>query len=213
VTILIKKIHSIINYIYYTLKFSKSKFYFISIFKKSNFGTNVIISSNCEIINTTLDNFTYVSKNTTILNSSIGKFCSIASGVKINLPNHPLNFVSTHPIFYSKVYKKLNNITHTKFNESQRVDIGSDVWIGENSIILTGVKIGNGAVIAAGAIVNKDVPDYAIVGGIPAKLIKYRFTSEEISLLLNNKWWDFPLNIILTDLDKFTSIKSFFGKH
>lgn len=209
---LLKKIYHLFNFIYYTIKFSKSKFHFISIFKKSNFGTNVIVSSNCEIVNTTLDNFTYVSKNTIILNSCIGKFCSIASGVKINLPNHPINFISTHPIFYSKVYKKFNNITNSKFSESNRVEIGSDVWIGENSIILTGVKIGNGAVIAAGAIVNNDVPDYAIVGGIPAKLIKYRFTTEEISLLLDNKWWDFPLNKILTDLDKYNSIKSFFGK-
>ncbi len=208
----IKKIYYLINFIFYTIKFSKSKLYFPSIFKKSIFGTNVIVSSNCEIVNTTIDNFSYVSKNTIILNTDIGKFCSIASGVKINLPNHPINFVSTHPIFYSNTYTKLNKIEISKFNESNRVAIGNDVWIGENSIILTGIKIGNGAVIASGAIVTKDVPDYAVVGGVPAKLIKYRFSKEEISLLLTNKWWNLPLNIILTDLDKFTSINSFFEK-
>jgi acetyltransferase-like isoleucine patch superfamily enzyme len=207
-----KKIYYLINFIFYTIKFSKSKLYFPSIFKKSIFGTNVIVSSNCEIVNTTIDNFSYVSKNTIILYSDIGKFCSIASGVKINLPNHPINFISTHPIFYSRIYKKFNKIEISKYNESNRVTIGNDVWIGENSIILTGVKIGNGAVIASGAIVNKDVPDYAVVGGVPAKLIKYRFTKEEISLLLTNKWWNSSLNIILSNLDKFTSTKLFFEK-
>lgn len=208
----LKKIYYLINFIFYSLKFSKSKFYILSIIKNSNFGDNVIISSSCEIVNTSVDNFTYVSKNTTILNSRIGKFCSIASGVKINLPNHPIDYISTHPLFYSKNYKQYNKLESSKFNELYKVEIGNDVWIGENSIILTGVKIGNGAVVAAGAIVNRDVPDYAIVGGIPAKVIKYRFTLEEITTLLKYKWWDLPLYIILDNLDKYTSKQTFFER-
>ena len=210
---ILKNIYYLFNFIYYSLTFTKSKFHLLSIFRKSNFGAYTIVSSNCEIVNTFIDKFTYVSKNTTILNSDIGKFCSIASGVKINLPNHPIDFISTHPIFYSKNYNKYNKISNSKFIESYRVDIGNDVWIGENSIILSGVKIGNGAIIAAGAVVNRDVPDYAVVGGVPAKLIKYRFTEEEISILLNNKWWDWSINNILNNIDNFTSKNIYFEKY
>jgi len=103
---------------------------------------------------------------------------SVAYGVRIGLPEHPVNMVSTSPKIYRNIKSK--DIKDVYFPPI----IGNDVWIGANAIILQGVTIGDGAVIAAGAVVTKDVPPYAIVGGVPAKVIKYRFSDDVILKLL-----------------------------
>jgi len=139
-----------------------------------------------------LGDFTYISSNTSIIKTKVGKFCSIAQNVQCGLGMHPTGtFVSTHPIFYST--KKQCGISFAEndcFTESKKTKIGNDVWIGANSIVLDGVTIGDGAIIGAGAVVTKDVPPYAIVGGVPAKLIRYRFDNKDIEFLLKNKWWN-----------------------
>lgn len=134
---------------------------------------------------------TYIVK-ASIKNAKIGKFCSIGPEVLIGgLGKHPTQLISTHPIFYStrrqsgKSFAKLDS-----FKEIEKTIIGNDVWIGARAVILDGVKVGNGAIIAAGAIVTKDVPDYAIVGGVPAKLIRYRFDEDIIKELYLLKWWE-----------------------
>ncbi len=103
--------------------------------------------------------------------------------------NHPLNYISTSPVFYSK-YRRW--IHQNRFDERvlKRVIISDDVLISANAIILNGVKIGRGAVIGAGAVVNKDVEPYSIVAGVPAKLIRYRFNFEVIKELEDSKWWE-----------------------
>jgi acetyltransferase-like isoleucine patch superfamily enzyme len=99
--------------------------------------------------------------------------------------------ISTHPIFYSPSWhSSISFVEKQYYEEFVQTIIGSDVWIGANVTILDGIKIGCGAIVAAGAAVTKDIPDYAIVGGVPAKIIKYRFSKEEIELLLSLKWWD-----------------------
>ena len=123
----------------------------------------------------------------------IGKFCSIACGTKFlfNCANHTLKFLSTYtfPLFYEEWELEKSNIT-TAWDNKGDIVIGNDVWIGYEAVIMAGVHIGNGAIIAARAVVTKDVPPYTIVGGTPAKEIRKRFDAEVIQQLLMLKWWD-----------------------
>ncbi len=159
------------------------------------FGEDVKLYKHVLIANASVDDFSYIGGNSEIKNCSIGKFCSIAPDVKIGLGIHPIDKISTYPGFYSKQASGAVAIGHDpSIVEKKKVNIGHDVWIGTNSLIMDGVSIGNGAVIAAGSIVTKDVKPYAIVGGIPAKTIRFRFNEEQISLLENFKWWNYDLD-------------------
>mgnify|MGYP005775201533 FL=1 len=123
----------------------------------------------------------------------IGKFCSIACGAKFifNSANHTLSSLSTYPfpIFFEEWELDVKNITNAWDNKGDIV-IGNDVWIGYEAVIMAGVTIGDGAVIGTRAVVTKDVPPYTIVGGVPAKPIRKRFSQESIDVLLKLKWWD-----------------------
>ena len=132
----------------------------------------------------------YIGDHTYIgLCKKIGSYSSISFNVKIGLRNHPLEYVSTSPVFYgaARGWLKENTLPIT---DEMLVEIGNDVLISANVIILEGVKVGDGAVIAAGAVVSKDVEPYAIVGGVPAKLIRYRFDEATRKELSASKWWD-----------------------
>lgn len=159
-------------------------------------GKQTHICSGSIINNTIIGNYTYVSRNSLLQNCEIGNFCSLAHDVNIGLGKHPLSLFSTSPLFYRKVNALKFQFVETDFDfkEYEKITIGHDVWIGSRATILDGVTVGNGAVIASNAVVTKDVPDYAIVAGIPAKVIRYRFEKEEISRLLNSKWWSKDLN-------------------
>lgn len=129
----------------------------------------------------------------------IGKFCSIACGTKFlfNCANHTLKSLSTYtfPLFYEEWELEKSNIT-TAWDNKGDIVIGSDVWIGYEAVIMAGVHIGDGAIIAARAVVTKDVPPYTIVGGTPARKIRKRFDAEVIQQLLKLKWWDWPTDKI-----------------
>jgi chloramphenicol O-acetyltransferase type B len=129
-----------------------------------------------------------------VSNCDVGSFCSIGPRTSIGgVGKHPTKMISTHPVFYSRGNQSGVSFADVDyFNESPRTVIGNDVWIGSNVIVLDGLSVGDGAVIAAGAVVTKDVPAYAVVAGVPAKVIKYRFSSEEIRLLVEIKWWSIP---------------------
>lgn len=129
----------------------------------------------------------------------IGKFCSIACGTKFlfNCANHTLKSLSTYtfPLFYEEWELEKSNIT-TAWDNKGDIVIGNDVWIGYEAVIMAGVHIGDGAIIAARAVVTKDVPPYTIVGGTPSKEIRKRFDVETIQQLLRLKWWDWSTDKI-----------------
>jgi len=127
---------------------------------------------------------------------SIGRYCSISAAVFIGLTNHPTRFLSTHPFQYGRgVFSFRRNIPmpQTRFSDDRPVIIGSDVWIGRGAIVLPGVTLGDGCIVGAGSVVTRDVPPYAICGGIPAKVIKYRFDESTIKTLLELRWWQYDL--------------------
>ena len=136
---------------------------------------------------------TYIAQHCEI-DADIGRFCSVADHVRTNIGVHPITspYATTSPMFYSTLKQNGKTFADKEiFNElKERTRVGNDVWIGENAFFTGGLTIGDGAVILAGAVVTKDVPPYAIVGGVPAKILKYRYDEDTIKFLLNIKWWD-----------------------
>lgn len=134
----------------------------------------------------------------------IGKFCSIACGAKFlfNSANHTMKSLSTYPfpIFFEEWGLDVRDITSAWDNKGDIV-IGNDVWIGYEAVIMAGVTIGDGAIIGTRAVVTKDVSPYTIVGGVPAKEIRKRFSEEMIAHLLNAKWWDWPIERISQNIE------------
>ena len=133
----------------------------------------------------------------------IGKFCSIACGAKFlfNSANHALGSLSTYtfPIFYEEWGLDRRNVADAWDNKGDIV-VGNDVWIGYEAVILSGVTIGDGAVIGARAVVTKDVPPYTIMGGVPARPIRRRFDEATVETLLRLRWWDWPKEKIARNL-------------
>ena len=177
-------------------------------------GTNVWIHRNTNIKDSEVGAFTYIQEGCKLEHCRIGAFCSIGESVKVLLATHPSHtFVSTSPVFFSTAKQCLDSFVDKNcFEEYLTVDsygviVGNDVWIGSRATILGGVTIGHGAIIAAGAVVTKDVPPYAIVGGVPAKVIKYRFNEQQIEKLLSNPWWDKPIRWIKEHSQEFKDIE------
>jgi len=183
------------------------------IIKKSTFGSGTVIQKDCVIINSKLgDNvdiekrnlirsaeigdMTYTGTDTSIMWSTIGKFCCISRTVEIGGSPHNYNAASMMPTYRAK--NKLGGALSLRHDEEQIV-VGNDVWIGQGVSIIRkkGLTIGSGAVIGTGAVVTRSVPDYAIVVGIPAKVIKYRFPESVREKLLEIKWWDWPKEKIM----------------
>jgi acetyltransferase-like isoleucine patch superfamily enzyme len=181
--------------------------FFALVDKRSRVSFKAKINHLAKLKNTEVGDYSYIGPKCDLWNVKIGKFCSISSNVTIGLATHPIDFISTSPIFFNP-----HNGTGTKWVDKKYYDdqpketlIGNDVWIGMDVIIMSGVKIGDGAVIAAGSIVTKDVNKFGIYAGVPAKLIKKRFTDEIIEKLETLRWWDLPDNEI-------QNIKTFFTK-
>lgn len=138
----------------------------------------------------------YVHEKSVLKNVKVGRFCAIGSNVNIRLFEHPIHMVSVSPCFYRKKHI-LKTFVEENYYEDLKSDengysviIGNDVWIGNGAFIKSGIRIGDGAVIGAGAVVTKDVEPYAIVGGVPAHVIRYRFTPEQVEALTRIKWWE-----------------------
>jgi acetyltransferase-like isoleucine patch superfamily enzyme len=178
-----------INIQYYWAKFLK-KARGASLFKCSIHETSKV-ESGSQLINVVFDKHSYCGYDCEIYNCEIGSFCSISNNVIIGGGRHPMEWVSTSPVFYEgRDSVKAKFATHKKAN-SLRTVIGHDVWIGGNVMIRQGVNIGTGAIIGMGSIVTKDVAPYSIVAGSPASEIRKRFDEDIISTLLDIKWWEF----------------------
>jgi len=177
---------------------------------RNSSGRNVVID------HSELGFGSFMQEDCSFVRSKIGKYCSIAGQVKVVGGNHPTrDFISTYPAFYRKgsASAGLNFREASVFEDYSFADpdhnywvtIGNDVWIGYGATLLNGCKIGDGAIVAAGSVVVKDVPAYAIVGGVPAKLIRYRFDEATIEKLLKLRWWDWAPEKLKENVADFSS--------
>ncbi len=170
------------------------------------------IYDQCLIHNSNFGNFTYVASGTQMINTKVGAFCSIGPECRIGLGKHPTKgFISTHPIFFSTLKQcGISFSTENYFDEFDSIEIGHDVWIGSRASVVDGVKIGNGVIVAAGAVVTKDIPDYAVVGGIPARIISYRFNEEQKEFINSSRWWNYEEDFLRQHYRKMHNFESFF---
>ncbi|HWX61749.1 DapH/DapD/GlmU-related protein [Bradyrhizobium sp.] len=172
------------------------------------------IGRRCEILANTrveyaaLGDYSYLGENCDVADAAIGKFTAIANAVRIGAPNHPMGRPSQHRFTYCPEYYEASATRDRGFFADRRaakVTIGNDCWIGHGAIILPSVIVGDGAVIAAGAVVSRNVPPYTIVGGVPARPIRRRFPDAVAERLVRIAWWDWPDEVIFERLDDFRS--------
>jgi acetyltransferase-like isoleucine patch superfamily enzyme len=183
---------------------------------KSEFGEYVKLCKKVFVRNSVLGTGTYIGDRTEIKNAVIGKYCSIGPEVILGgLGRHPVTFMSTCPSFYST--KGQNGLCvvnkDSSFEEKLGCTVGSDVWIGARAVILPGVKIGNGAIVATCAVVTKSVPEFSVVGGVPARVLKFRFSEEVRDIIRETNWWELDIeylkklddSLFNVDVDLFTA--------
>lgn len=137
--------------------------------------------------------FSYVSHKSEIFRTSIGRYCSIGAQCEIGPSKHPSGWATTSPFPYQAIFSEGEDVPLVSFNQRDDISIGNDVWIGSNVAIMGGVSIGDGAIIAYGSVVTKDVAPYSIVGGVPAKEIRKRFSEDLIERYQAAQWWQFDM--------------------
>jgi phosphonate metabolism protein (transferase hexapeptide repeat family) len=158
----------------------------------SRLGAWTEIGEQTEIISSTIGDYSYFCDRCHVMYAAVGKFCSVANHARLNPSNHPTWRATQHHFTYRSAKFGLGPDDDAFFawRREHPVTLGHDVWIGHGALVMPGVTVGTGAVVASGAVVTKDVPDYAIVAGVPARIIKYRFPAELREKLLALAWWD-----------------------
>ncbi|WP_347554152.1 DapH/DapD/GlmU-related protein [Robbsia sp. KACC 23696] len=172
----------------------------------------VVIGEHCEILHDTaleyasLGDYSYIGERCLIADVDIGRFCAIAAHVRIGAPNHPMDRASQHRFTYCPEYYFDTASRDTAFfaaRRAARTVIGNDVWIGHGVVVLPGVRVGDGAVLAAGAVINRDVAPYTIVGGVPARVLRDRFAPDIARRLQDIAWWNWSEEMLNARLDDF----------
>ncbi|MCX7709154.1 MAG: acetyltransferase [Clostridia bacterium] len=182
----------------------------------SRIGSWTELMENCTLIETTFDDYSYAAGDVSIIYSEIGKFCSIASHVRINPSNHPMERVTQHHSTYRRVQYGFDTSDDEGIFNWRRAHpcvIGHDVWIGHSAVIMPGVKVGTGAVIGSGAVVTKDAEPYQIVAGVPAKPIRKRFSEEVIEKLMKSEWWNWDRKTLKERFHDLLDLKQFIEKY
>lgn len=174
-------------------------------------GRYTEVTEGARLIETELGDYSYVMENCQSWCVTIGKFANIAASARLNATHHPMSRATLHHFTY-RASDYFDDAHHEEdffaARRAKRVHIGHDTWIGHGATVLPGVTIGDGAVVGAGAVVAKDVPPYAIVGGVPAKLIRMRFSDAIIARMQALAWWDWPHEKLRVGLDDFRNLSA-----
>lgn len=192
---------------------SVAKTAFISEVKLGRFTE---LGDHCSISRSVIDDYSYVGERSTIIDTKISKFVSVASDVRINPGNHPMDWVTQHHFMYRRRrygFAETDDQSVFKWRSMQEVHIGHDVWIGHGAIILPGITIGNGAVVGAGSVVTKDVAPYSIVAGNSAAHIRYRFPAGVREALEDVGWYHWDHQTLQERLDDFRDVRRFLEKY
>ena len=175
-----------------------------AVLREAKLGRFTEIKERVQFIESVLGDYSYVERHTEAIYTDIGKFTAIASEVRLNALEHPIERVSQHKITYRPNEYFLNAKLDSAFREqrrARRVTIGHDVWIGHGAIVMPGVAVGHGAVVAAGAVVTHDVEPYAIVAGVPARFLKWRFEPDISTRIIALGWWDWEHDRLAMAID------------
>lgn len=165
----------------------------------SNLSSFVHVADYAFVYESKLGRYSSIGRGAVIRNASIGGFCSISWNATVGAAPHNYSLMSTHAFHYIKSF----GFTDQDKRIVLPTTVGSDVWIGANAVVMPGLNIGDGAVIGAGAVVTKDIPPYAVVVGVPAEVIKYRFEEAVVDRLLEVKWWDWDIEKIRANMELF----------
>lgn len=195
--------------------------------KQPNIGQNVSIEDvtysifnnvgdQCVLEHVVMGKYSYIEPNGMMQNTILKNYVDIARNVRIGATQHPLQRPTTHHVTYRRAMYGFgeDELTFFKQREEKKTIIGNDVWIGHGAIIQAGVQVGDGAVIGSNAVVTKNVPPYAIVGGVPATVIRFRFSQDRIDKLCDIAWWDWEEDLFRQRFDDFyLPIDTFISKH
>jgi phosphonate metabolism protein (transferase hexapeptide repeat family) len=183
---------------------------------KSDLGPWTAIGPNCSISESTVGAYSYCAGDVAIIYSEVGKFCSIASHVRLNPGNHPMQRVTQHHMTYRRVQYGFGDTDDEAFFDWRRADkvtVGHDVWLGHGVLVMPGVSIGTGAVVGAGAVVTKDIPPYTVAVGVPAKPLRLRFSEDAIEKLLQIAWWNWNRELLEERFEELNDLETFLEKY
>ena len=180
-----------------------------ALIKGSRMGAWTMVGERCEVMGSDLLDYSYLVRDVEVFNAEVGKFANVASHVRINPTNHPMWRATLHHFTYrsrSHFMAEDDDAAIVEWRLRSRVVIGPDVWIGHGAVLMPGVSVGTGAVIGSGSIVTRTVPDYAVVAGNPARVIRRRVSEEVEAALKRIAWWDWPRERLVAALMDFRGL-------